>query len=57
MRRAYHSSRGVLPTVVRRCFWHYSLLGAVAPKTNKTNKVIKYSESCFGLSSVLVGQW
>jgi hypothetical protein len=47
LRRADHSSRGVLPTVVRRCVWSRNLVneealahwGAVAPKTNKqTNK-------------------
>jgi hypothetical protein len=39
--RAVHSSRGFLPTVVRRCVWSGNLkwggtgpLGAVAPKTN-----------------------
>ena len=40
---ADHSSRGVLPTVVRRCVWSRNLVnkealahwGAVAPKTNK----------------------
>ena len=41
LRRAAHSSRGVLPTVVRRCVWSRSLVneeamahwGAVVPKT------------------------
>ena len=42
LRRADHSSRRVLPTVLRRCVWSRNLvneetlahLGAVAPKTN-----------------------
>jgi len=47
LRRAAHLSRGVLPTVVRRCVWSRNLVneqalahwGAVAPKTNRqTNK-------------------
>jgi len=48
LRRADHSSRGVLPTVMRRCVWSRNLVnveamahwGAVAPKTYKqTNKI------------------
>jgi hypothetical protein len=45
LRRAYHSSRGVLLTVVRRCVWSRNLVndealahwgvGAVAPKTTQ----------------------
>jgi hypothetical protein len=44
LRRADHSSRGVLPTAVRRCVWSRNLVneealahwgGAVVPKTNK----------------------
>jgi len=49
LRRADHSSRGVLPTVVRRCVWSRNLVnekalanwggGAVAPDTNTKRKV------------------
>ena len=51
LRRADHSSRGVLPTVVRRFVWSRDLVneevlahwGTVAPKTNKpTSKYLKY---------------
>ena len=42
------SSRGVLPTVVRRCVWSRNLVneealahsGVVAPETKKTSEVI-----------------
>ena len=55
LRRADHSSRGVLPTVVRRCVWSRNIKnvealaplggGAVAPKTNK--KQTNCVNSCF----------
>jgi hypothetical protein len=35
LRRADHSSRGVLPTVVRCCVWSRNLVGTVAPRKNK----------------------
>jgi len=43
LRRADHSSRGVLPTLMRRCLWSRNTVnekalahwGTVAPKTNK----------------------
>ena len=45
LRRADHSSRGVPPAVVRRCFWSRNLVneealaywGVVAPKNKQTN--------------------
>ena len=48
LRRADHSSRGVLTTVMRRCVWSRNLLneealahwGAVAPKKNRNYTVI-----------------
>jgi hypothetical protein len=57
LRRANHSSWGVLPTVVRRCVWSRNLvneggpapLGAVAPKTKKQTLRLSYYNSCFVL--------
>jgi len=60
LRRAYHSSRGVLPTVVRRCVWSRNLVnkealahrGVVAPK-NKQTKTSNISRSVISFCYIM----
>jgi len=57
MRRADHSSRGVLPTVVRRCVWSRNLVneealahrGAVTPKEEEIILTILNNINYYGV--------
>jgi len=50
VRRADHSSRGVLPTVVRRCVWSRNLMNEETSAhwgLSRQKQTTVYSEECF----------